>query len=166
MMKNIVLVVNLSSAGNFFQLNNQNQDLELTNGPSTTNLLDVRFNASKLIVTKVCVTSSLQVFETDGDGNDLPPDPPGIFVLNMSNSNDPIAEFLIDGTSRSEICHDVIWMPNMISSVITFSIHGVSLNTLDAIPAGEGNPGNPILPIIQVGPNTLATITVHMRFEE
>jgi hypothetical protein len=113
--------------------------------------IDVRFNASRLVITKICSISNLQVDE------DLPEDPPAIFSLHMSNTVDPIGEIVVDRSSRSDICNDVIWMPNMISGAISFHIKGASFNIFtDSL----------LIPIEVLGPNTLLSLTVHMHFEE
>jgi hypothetical protein len=114
----------------------------------TPALLDIRFNASRMIVTKICSISNLEV------DSGSPEDPPAIFSLYMSNSVDPIAEVVVDGTSRSDICHEVVWMPNMITGGITFSLKGISFDTVA------------LTPIEVLGPNTSLSLTVHMRFEE
>jgi hypothetical protein len=119
-------------------------------------ILDVRFNASRVVITKICSISNLQL-DPGSDADVL-----AIFSLYMSNSVDSIAEVVVDGTARSDFCHEVVWMPNMISGGITFKLRGISFDTTVVPPQP---PDVPQL-IGVLGPNTILTLTVHMWFEE
>ena len=65
-------------------------------GPGNAVPLDVRFNASRMIVTKITTISNIKV-DTAEDG-----DPVAAFAIYMSNSVDPIGEIIVDSEYISD----------------------------------------------------------------
>ncbi len=74
-------------------------------------------------------------------------DPENIYAIYMSGSIDPIAEILIDGVSETFLHRDKIWISGPLLGTTNVRIIGQSGSTA-------------------LGPNSTATITLHLRFEE